>query len=394
MTAASTRVLAVIDSLEVGGAQHHLLMLSRGLAARGYSVTVATSGQEALAERFERENVPVHVLTSRSIKHRVSPVFVARLAHLARRGTFDLIHAHLHSASVAAAVAARVSGCPLVVTHHSMNTWRRGMNRALGQWADRQADSAIGVASNVAAGLRAKRVHTIRNGVHIPEREWSDDDIAAARRELAIPRDAYLIGYVGRLTIDKNPLLFVEAAALVATRLPHAHFLIVGDGPLRAAAEARARALGVDGRIAFAGFRPAAAELHPVADVLALSSDSEACPLVSLEAMAAGRPVVGTAVGDVPLQILDGETGFVVPPRDPRAMASALVALGDASLRRRLGDAGRQRVKKEFPIDRSFDRTVEVYEEALDRAPRALPAGHGSLGSMQDGRSRPPVPGT
>jgi len=368
VTAASTRVLAVIDSLEVGGAQHHLLMLSGGLAGRGYAVTVATSGQEPLAERFERENVPVRILTSRSIKHRLSLRFAARLARLARSGAFDVIHAHLHSASVAAAIAARVSGLPLVVTHHSMNTWRRGINRGLGRWADRQTDSAIGVASNVAAGLRAKRVHTIPNGVPIPEREWSDADIAAARCELAVPRDAYLIGFVGRLAIDKNPLLFVEAAALVAGRLPRAHFLMVGDGPLRASAEAQATALGVASRITFAGFRPRAADLHPVADVLALTSDSEACPLVALEAMAAGRPVVGTAVGDVPLQILDGQTGFVVPPRDPCALARALVALGDASLRGRLGDAARQRVRKEFPIERTFDQTVAVYEETLARA--------------------------
>lgn len=340
-------------------------MLSGGLAERGYAISVATSGHEPLAERFERENVPVHILTSRSIKHRLSLRFAARLTRLARSGAFDLIHAHLHSASVAAAIAARVSGLPLVVTHHSMNTWRRGINRALGRWADRQADSAIGVASNVAAGLGTKRVHMIPNGAPIPEREWSDADIAAARCELAVPRDAYLIGYVGRLTIDKNPLLFVEAAALVAGRLPHAHFLMVGDGPLRASAEAHATALGVDGRITFVGFRSGAADLHPVADVLALTSDSEACPLVVLEAMAAGRPVVGTAVGDVPLQIIDGVTGFLVPPRNPCAMASALVTLADASLRRRLGVAARRRVRKEFPIARTFDRTVAVYEETL-----------------------------
>ena len=193
--------------------------------------------------------------------------------------------------------------------------------------------------------------------------------------------DAYLIGYVGRLTIDKNPLLFVEAAALVARRLPHAHFLMVGDGPLRGQAESYARALGIDGRINFAGFRPEAARLHAVADVLALTSDSEACPLVSLEAMAAGRPVVGTAVGDVPLQIVDGETGFVVAPRDASAMATALVALGDASRRRRLGDAGRRRVIKEFPIERTFDRTVAVYEETLARSPRSMLARYDSAAS-------------
>src|SRR5438067_176011 len=335
MAAASTRVLAVIDSLEVGGAQHHLLMLVRGLAERGYTATVATSGREPLAERLEREHVPVRVLSSRSIKHRTDSGFIARLAHLACSDEYDLIHAHLHSASVASAIAARISGLPLVVTYHSMNTWRRGLQKMLGRWADRQTDCAIGVATNVAAGLRARSVHTIPNGVSIPGRVWSETDVAAARFELRVPTDAYLIGYVGRFTIDKNPIMFIEAAAQVANELPRAHFLMVGDGPLRPDAEARARALGVEHRITFAGFLPDASELHPVLDVLALTSDSEACPLVTLEAMAAHRPVVATAVGDVPRQIVDGVSGFLIPPRDASAAARTLVALDDPGLRLR-----------------------------------------------------------
>ncbi len=169
------RVLAVIDWLEVGGAQHHLLWLASGLARAGYRFLVATSGNEALTAVYRRAGVPVLTLTQRSIKHRLSPAFLARLLRLVRRGQFDLIHGHLHSASVCAAMAARATGTPLVLTHHSMNTWRPAWQRVLGRWADRQADAVIAVATNIAAALQrsAVRARVIPNGVVVPERVWS-----------------------------------------------------------------------------------------------------------------------------------------------------------------------------------------------------------------------------
>lgn len=370
---APARVLAVIDWLEVGGAQQHLLALACGLSGAGYRFTVATSGNEPLAAAFRRAGVPIRTLARRPIKHRVSPVFTARLATLARGGEFDLIHGHLHAASVAAAAAARVSGLPLVLTHHSMNTWRPTWQTLLGRWADRQADAVIAVATNVAAAAARDGVpvRLIPNSVDVPARVWSAAEVAHARAQLGLPPQAYVISFVGRFSSDKNPLLFVEAAAQVAARCPQAHFLLVGDGPLRPAAETRVQALGLAGRLTWTGFRSDAVHLHSVSDVLALTSDSEATPLVVLEAMAAARPVVATAVGDVAYQVTDGETGYVVPPRDADRMADALVRLADGALRRRLGEAARQHVIRHFTLERTLAETAAVYQEVLRRRGRA-----------------------
>jgi glycosyltransferase involved in cell wall biosynthesis len=360
-------VLAVINGLEVGGAQQHLLTLTRGLAGSGYRFVVATSGNEPLDAVFRREGVPVITLSRRSIKHRVSPVFMARLALLASSGNFHLIHGHLHSASIAAAVAARISGLPLVLTHHSMNTWRPPYHVALGRWADRQADAVIAVSSNIAAAVEqgGVSVRIIPNWVRPPTQLWTETEIAAARNDLDIPCDAYVISYIGRFSRDKNPLLFVEAAAIIAERSSNAHFLLVGDGPLRSEAEARGRALGIENRLNFIGFRSNAADLHQVVDVLALSSNSEGSPLVVLEAMAVGRPVVATAVGDVPEQIVHGETGLIVPPQDAQALANAVLALENTSLRWRMGRAARERVLHHFSVERGLSLTMAVYREAL-----------------------------
>ncbi|MBI3965382.1 MAG: glycosyltransferase [Chloroflexi bacterium] len=363
------RVLTVIESLEAGGAQRHVLSLAKCLGRSGFRLAVATSGDEPLGHEFRGAGIPVYTLVRESTRERLSPLFAARLSRLAVRGDFDIIHGHLHTTRIAAAVAARVSGLPLVLTHHSMDDHRPTWHRALGRWADRQADAVIAVATNLAdyvarSGVTAR---VIRNGVDIPDRLWSDADRLAARARLGVPGGAYLISYVGRFFGEKNPLLFVEMAARVSAHCPNAHFLMIGDGPLRAEAEARSHALDIADRMTFAGFRSDAAELHQAVDVLTLTSDTEGTPLVVLEAMAVSRPVVATAVGDVPAQVADGTTGFVVAPCDAAALASAVLRLADASLRQRLGQAGRERVRREFTVERCLSATAAVYREAVER---------------------------
>ena len=359
------RVLLVIDSLEVGGAQHHLLSLASRLLRLGHQPVIATSGQEPMAAQFSDLGITVKSLSKRSIKHRLSPAFTTRLTQLAITGAFDLIHAHLFSSSAAASVAARVTGRPLIVTHHSMNTWQRGWQRALGSWVDGNADAVIAVASSIAASRKARRIYTIPNGVAVPDRTWSGDEIAAARKKLGIPTNAFVMSYVGRFTADKNPLLFIDAVALLAERVPGVRALLIGDGPLRKIAERRAEELDVRSCMSFLGFQPDAHRLHSIADVLVLTSESEGSPLVVLEAMAAGRPVVATDVGDVAQQIVHGESGYLVSPREPEAVAKALLELQDPARRAQMGSAGRLRVLQEFNMERTLDQIVEVYRLAL-----------------------------
>jgi glycosyltransferase involved in cell wall biosynthesis len=199
----------------------------------------------------------------------------------------------------------------------------------------------------------------------MPEERWSAGEIAAARYKLGIPLDAYTVGFIGRFSADKNPLLFVQMAAAVAAADPKIHFLLMGDGPLRSLAEQRGEALGLNAQLNFVGFQPDAKKLVQAADVLAVTSQSEGSPLVSLEAMAAARPVVATNVGDIALQVADGKTGFVVRPGDARMLADAVLALRDLDTRVRMGAAGLARVRCRFHIQHTLDRTFAVYREVL-----------------------------
>jgi glycosyltransferase involved in cell wall biosynthesis len=180
---------------------------------------------------------------------------------------------------------------------------------------------------------------------------------------------------VGRLQPEKGVDVFLRAAALVSARVPSARFVVVGDGPLRGELEALAGRLGLEGRVEFLGYRPDARELLGGLDVLAVSSRSDGAPLVVLEALTAGVPVVGSAVGGIPDQIRHGREGLLVPPGDPHALADALAALvAEPARARAMGAAGRRRAR-DFSHSRMVDEIEATYRDVLTechRLPQSL----------------------
>jgi glycosyltransferase involved in cell wall biosynthesis len=364
MVDAPLRILHVIDTLGLGGAQRHLLWLAESLRTRGHRCPVVTSGPTP-----DGGGPDIVSLARDPISHGVPLRFTARSIRFLAEHPVDLVHAHLHSASVAAAAAAAVHRLPVVVTHHSDWEWQPAHHRALGGWASRRARPAITVARALRARLAERNLPTvlIPNGVPLPAEPPDDDTRTGGRRLLGIPPTAFVVGFTGRFVEDKNPLLFVDMAARVAAVDGSAHFLMAGDGPLRAAVGERVARHGLSSRFTLAGVRGDVETLYGLTDVTVLPSRREACPLVPLEAMAAGRPVVGTAVGDVPEQIDHGVSGYVVPAGDAASLASAVLVLADPERRLRFGRAGRERVARHYSLGRMVDRTLEVYEAALLR---------------------------
>jgi glycosyltransferase involved in cell wall biosynthesis len=192
------------------------------------------------------------------------------------------------------------------------------------------------------------------------------------RRELGMSNGELLVGIVGRIFPVKNHRLFLEAAARVAAELETARFLVVGDGVLRPAMEEYARALGLGDRVVFTGWRRDLPLIYPDLDVLVVSSNNEGTPVSAIEAMAAGCPVVATCVGGLPDLVADGETGCLVPPRDPAALAAGILRLlGDRETARRLGEAARAAVAERFAVKRLCRDVENLYVELLDHeAPR------------------------
>jgi glycosyltransferase involved in cell wall biosynthesis len=179
-------------------------------------------------------------------------------------------------------------------------------------------------------------------------------------------RQGPLVGVVARLQPEKGVSIFLEAAARVGVAFPTCRFLIVGDGPLREELAIQAERLGLSQRVHFLGFRGDARALIELLDVLVVSSLSEGAPLVVLEGMSAGVPVIASAVGGIPEQIRPAVEGLLVPPGDARSLAEACIRLlQHPDWGRRMGEAGRQRAASQFSHAAMVERIEDVYQMLL-----------------------------
>ena len=168
---------------------------------------------------------------------------------------------------------------------------------------------------------------------------------------------------IARLDRQKGQVYLLQAAAHVA----EAVFVLIGDGPDRDMLEAQARELGVSDRVVFMGYRRDIPELLAACDVFVMSSLWDALPLTILEAMAAGKPVIATDVGGAREAVAHGETGLLIPPADPVALAGAIrIVLGDSRLAHTLGTAGQSRARQKFSVETMARRVTEIYDELLD----------------------------
>ena len=367
------RILILVTLAETGGAQSYVAGLLPGLERR-FDVVVAAHGDGPLREASRAAGAQFVPL--RHVRRPLHPVRdllgLIELVVLMRRTAPDIVHANSSKAGVLGRLAAAVAGVPIRIftVHGWAFSASSGLVSQLYRWADRLMAPLTTLTICVAerertSGLAARtciaeRTVVIPNAVDV-------DAFPQARHEGGPP----LIVAVGRLAEPKDALTLVRALAAVPGRPFTA--LLVGDGPDRPSIEGEVRRLGLQDAVALAGTRDDVPELLARADVFALSSRSEGAPLSILEAMAAGLPVVSSLVGGVPELVVDGETGLLVPPGDPAAMAVALGRLvADAGLRHRLGAAGRERARCRFDLRRQRRAHLDCYTRELAR--RDIPA--------------------
>ena len=370
------RILLLITLADTGGAQTYVAALLPALAGR-FDVTVAAHGDGPLRDTALAAGVRFHSL--RHVRRDLRPgrdlLGLLELVALMRRERPDILHANSSKAGVLGRVAAALAGVPVRI--FTVHGWafkaHAGIRSALFRWADRLMAPLTTVTICVAegertAGLAARTCRADRTVV-IPNAV----DAAAAPQSRHAGEPPRIVA-IGRLAAPKDALTLVRALAAVGPR-PYSA-LVVGDGPDRPAVEAEIRSLGLERAVRLAGERRDVPGLLADADVFVLSSRSEGAPLSVLEAMAAGLPVVASAVGGVPELVADGATGLLVPPGDPGALAAALDRLlADPALRRRLGAAARERVRTRFDLAGMREAHLALYARELARvgAPGAMP---------------------
>jgi glycosyltransferase involved in cell wall biosynthesis len=355
------RILMLRPCMEQGGVTSHLALLSRGLLDRGHDVIVATSGGEGLP-LLRRQGVSVtHSYLSPSTPLNLLRS-VTQLVSLCRTARPDILHSHHRFTTIVGRLVGRLTNTPLVASVHEFKEdWRR----LASFWT---ADTTVTPSQSLRRhmsefyGVRGSKVLVIPHGV-ASDRPTAAQ-CAAARELLSLRPDTLLVGCVGRLSPEKGVRYFVESAPLIRQRFPNAEFIVVGDGPERESLTSLAASLGLHPPHVFLGVRDDVAAFVELMAVVVIPSLSESFSMVALEAMRSARPVVGTSAGGLVEVIRDGETGLIVPPGAPAALADAVCRLlGDAGLRLLLGERGRQLALEEYAPSRMVERFVEIYDE-------------------------------
>ena len=365
--------VAYFDNAEVrGGAEEHILILLRGLDRARFRPLLVCTPQAAskLGADVPRDVTVVPLRLQRLLD--LGPAL--RLARLLRQRRVDILHSHMFCSSVLASPVGRLCGVPVVLeTPHVRERWRRGLkssyvvDRVAGRFVDRfiavsRANARYLVAEKA---LPADKVVVIENGCDLGRFSRRSEPAPGLRPGLGFaPRDPVLV-VLGRLEPQKGHSVLLRALPLVRREFPRVRLVCVGEGGQRAALEAQAASLQLDEAVRFVGYRSDVETWLALADVMVLPSFYEGLPLAAIEALAAQRPVVATAVDGTPEVVVHGQTGLTVPAGDPQALAEAIIRLlREPEWARRLAMAGRRWVEERFSAQRQVRLTEELYLEA------------------------------
>lgn len=380
-----SRILLVHQPID-GGVGRHVLDVFEGLTERGYdallcgpavpSASLLLSGDPSSPMALTRaRHVPLAM--ERAISPRADLAVLARYARVVRAVRPDVVHAHSSKAGAIARLGKLVHPrIPVLYTPHGYafagffehereRMAYREAERALGPLTRRVIAVCQAEARLASSVFPARRIRVVHNGIDVVDGGPPD------RRVRALSSHGAIVSSVTQLRPGKGVETLIDALPAVIARHSEAQFVIVGDGPLRSALEARAHDRGVGAAVHFLGEHADPSAVLRASDVFVLPSWAESFPYVILEAMSARLSIVSTDVGGISEAIVDGESGLLVAPRDPAAISRALLALlSDENLRTRLGDTARAVVAREFTRTGMIARLADVYEEVLSEVSR------------------------
>jgi glycosyltransferase involved in cell wall biosynthesis len=389
------KVLRIIARLNLGGPARHVILLNRGLRSRGHETLLVhgslDTGEATLEHLAVGDGLPTLKLPG--LARRLHPLAdlrtLARLLALIFREQPDIVHTHTAKAGTLGRIAAflfnathrRRRRSVIVHTFHGhvlhgyfgpvIDVIVRLTELALALITDRIVTISPAQQRDIVERFQvatgAKTV-VIALGLDLTTLLQLAPGEADSRQELSIEPGDVVFGFVGRMVPIKDLGTLMSAFKLTLAVCPNAVLLLVGDGPLRPTFEDTVRSLGISHRVRFAGWNEDLAPVYATIDVLVLSSLNEGTPVAIIEAMAAGKPAIATAVGGIPDLVADGTTGILVRPRAPEALAEAMRRLAnDGSLRRQMGAAARVAAQSRFGVDRLVDEIEALYREALER---------------------------
>jgi glycosyltransferase involved in cell wall biosynthesis len=382
------RILRVIARLNMGGPAIHVSNLAAGLEPRGYETTLVAGslarGEDSMAFLAERLGIPV--LTVPELQREVSPIddarSVRRMRDIIRELRPHILHTHTAKAGAIARAAALVSGeaRPPILVHtfhgHVLKGYfdpvRTVFFKEVERSLARVTDALVAVSPEVrdelvAAGIAPReKFAVIRLGIPLEERLGDATADLDYRQLYGIPEQAFVVGWVGRMTDVKDTDAVLEIVGAARAKGLDAALVMVGDGPDRERLEQLAHDLGIARSTFFVGYQPEVAGYYELFDAFLLPSVNEGTPVSAIEALASGTPVVATRVGGVPDVVRDGEDGFLFEPGDTDAAAERLARLAsDPALGATLGESGKERVLERYSVARLVDDVDRLYRSLL-----------------------------
>ena len=361
------RILHVIDSFDLGGAQEALVNLIACTDRTRFAPEVATMhGRGVYWERFRALGVPVHSLSP----HKFVPLYLWNLLRLLLTGDFDIVHCHLIASNLVAKPLAALLGVPVRFNHDQANDeyrYREKMRLALDTFTNRFSTHICAVSASIVEFLLKyervprERISLVHNAIDLRRFTPAPERCADLRREWNLPPDAPVIAGIGRLNYQKNFPLFLEIAAEIARSHPGAIFVIAGTGPEEHALRASAGA-----NVHFLGFVPDTARLYDAIDFLLMPSRFEGLPMTLLEAMAMRVPIVASRLDGIAEVIVEGEDGLLAAPTAKDEFSAHLRALlDDPSRAASIAERAFQKVTRDFSAERMTREVEALYTRYL-----------------------------
>jgi len=371
-------VLHLLVTTSPGGGPKHVYDLVRHLPGDEFEVVIAAPRDGIFFERFRDLGVTMVELPLSRLGVWHLPLAI----RLIKRHAVDLVHTHGKGPGLYGRIAAGALGVPTVHTFHGIHytgySWvGRGLYLGLERQLSRMSQAIINVSASqevegLGLGLFASQQSTVVvNGVDLDEMDAVVRQSAIRRETLGIGPDDFVIGCVSRWDPVKRFEILLRAARRLAGRVPRLTLVLVGGGGEEARIRRLVAEIGLLDRVIFTGFLSNPARVYPLLDLYVATSLKEGLPLAPLEAMTVSLPIVATDVPGHRDVVIHGETGLLVPAEDSGALADAIASLvADPARRRKMGEAGRQRVLEHFAVRPMVERTVEVYRRALGAARR------------------------
>lgn len=351
-----------------GGQEIRVFTEALHLSRRGHRVIIACPRESQLYGRTHRAGLPVVAIP---FKRAIGPRAVWHVYRALKREKVEILNTHSSVDSWAASFAGRLAGIAIVRTRHLSVPLRRNPFTKLlySKLCDRIVTMGEAVRQLLIreAGVKPSKVISVPTGIDLEQFDSFRGGGEAVREELGIAKDIPLIGIVAVLRSWKGHRFFLEAVPLVLEKVPPARFLIVGEGPQQRNIQRWIEEMGLEETVVMTGHREDVPEVLAALDVVvSASTQAEGVPQSLVQALAMEKPVVATDVGGVGEIIRDRETGLLVPPANPKAMAEATLAiLSDPEAARALGRRGRGLVERSYSLERMLDQVEAVYQDLI-----------------------------